>query len=169
MDELIKIFHIDWKLMLAQLINFAIVVGILWKLALKPLLKIMDERADKISASLDQAKQIETELKALDEKRAAADLKAKAEAQVIIKEAQAVAEAKRQELMVQVKEETARTLEQAREALIAEQAKAMAAVRQQAARLVTQAVTKILTKVPAGTIDKELIESAIQEAGKKKS
>ncbi len=169
MDDLIKIFHIDWKLMIAQLVNFAIVAFVLWKFALKPLLKIMDERADKISDSLEQAKQIETELKSLDQKRVAADTEAKVQAQIIIKEAQVVAEAKRQELMVQVKEETARTLEQAREVLIAEQVKAMQAVRQQAARLVTQALTKILTKVPAGAIDKELIESAVQEAGKKKS
>lgn len=169
MDDLIKIFHIDWKLMIAQLINFAIVVFVLWKLALKPLLKIMDERSDKIAESLEQAKKIEAELKAMDDKRVAAETEAKVQAQAIIKEAQAVAETKRQELMAQVKEEAQRTLEQARESLVAEQTKAMQAVRQQAARLVTQAVTKILSKVPAGTLDKELIESAVQEVGKKKS
>ena len=42
-----------------QLINFALVLGVVWFLILKPLTKKMTERQDLIDASLQKAKEIE--------------------------------------------------------------------------------------------------------------
>lgn len=55
MDSLISTFHIDWKLMVAQLINFVVVIIVLWLFALKPLKKLMDERGATIKGGLDNA------------------------------------------------------------------------------------------------------------------
>ena len=41
MDELVKTFHIDWKLIIAQTVNFTIVLGVLWYFAFKPLMKVI--------------------------------------------------------------------------------------------------------------------------------
>ena len=62
MEELIQTFHIDWKLLIAQLINFAIVLFVLWKFAIKPLSKTMDKRTNDIEKSIDDAKKIEENL-----------------------------------------------------------------------------------------------------------
>ena len=59
MESIIKTFHIDWKLMIAQIINFAIVVGIIWYFAIRPLIKKMTERTKTIEKSLEDAKKIE--------------------------------------------------------------------------------------------------------------
>ncbi|KKR79869.1 MAG: ATP synthase subunit b [Candidatus Nomurabacteria bacterium GW2011_GWA2_40_9] len=56
MDEFIATFHIDWKLMLAQVINFGLVFLALYMLAAKPLKKLVDERSNEISKGLDDAK-----------------------------------------------------------------------------------------------------------------
>jgi F-type H+-transporting ATPase subunit b len=57
MDSIISTFHIDWKIIIAQAINFVIVFAVLYFYALKPLSKLMKERSEKISQGLDDAKQ----------------------------------------------------------------------------------------------------------------
>ena len=56
MDSLISTFHIDWHLIVAQLVNFAVVILVLWRFALKPLGKLMDERGQTIAGGLENAK-----------------------------------------------------------------------------------------------------------------
>ena len=53
---------INGQLFVFQLINFAIVVLVLWFLILKPLSKKLEERKKLIDDSLDKAKEIETNL-----------------------------------------------------------------------------------------------------------
>src|SRR3989344_6699237 len=56
MDEFIATFHIDWKLMLAQAVNFGLVFLVFYLLAAKPLSKLMKDRTGEISKGLDDAK-----------------------------------------------------------------------------------------------------------------
>jgi len=56
MESIISTFHIDWKIIIAQAVNFAIVFIVLYIFALKPLNKLMAERADKIKKGIDDAK-----------------------------------------------------------------------------------------------------------------
>ncbi|MBU0613254.1 ATP synthase F0 subunit B, partial [Patescibacteria group bacterium] len=84
MDELVKTFHIDWKLLIAQIINFGIVLGILWYFALKPLMKVMNKRNEDIEQSLKNAEEIEKRLKAAGESKEQMILEAKKESQVIM-------------------------------------------------------------------------------------
>lgn len=55
MDSIISTFHIDWKIIVAQAINFAVVFAILYIFALKPLSKLMAERAEKIKKGVEDA------------------------------------------------------------------------------------------------------------------
>ena len=56
MQEFITTFHIDWKLMVAQLFNFGVVFLAFYLLAAKPLRKLMKERGEVISKGLDDSK-----------------------------------------------------------------------------------------------------------------
>ena len=56
MEEFINTFHIDWKLMVAQLFNFGIVFLAFYLLATKPLRKIMNKRGEEIETGLEDAK-----------------------------------------------------------------------------------------------------------------
>jgi len=56
MDSIISTFHIDWKVIIAQMINFGIVFVVLYIYALKPLGKLMKERREKIETGIDDAK-----------------------------------------------------------------------------------------------------------------
>ncbi len=67
MDSLITTFHIDWKIVIAQAVNFGIVFAVLFFFAIKPLRKLMSERSDKISKGLDDAKANAETLKKISE------------------------------------------------------------------------------------------------------
>ncbi|OGI65271.1 hypothetical protein A3A95_03515 [Candidatus Nomurabacteria bacterium RIFCSPLOWO2_01_FULL_39_18] len=56
MDSIISTFHIDWKIIIAQMINFGVVFVVLYIYALKPLGKLMKERGEKIEAGINDAK-----------------------------------------------------------------------------------------------------------------
>ena len=56
MDSIISTFHIDWKIIIAQAINFGVVFVVLYIFALKPLSKLMAERSERISKGIDDAK-----------------------------------------------------------------------------------------------------------------
>ncbi|MEK7071633.1 MAG: ATP synthase F0 subunit B [Patescibacteria group bacterium] len=63
MEGIITTFHIDWKIILAQAVNFGIVVAVFYFFALKPLTKIMSDRAEKIARGIKDAKDSEELLK----------------------------------------------------------------------------------------------------------
>jgi F-type H+-transporting ATPase subunit b len=56
MDSIISTFHIDWKIIIAQAINFGVVFVVLYIFALKPLSKLMAERSEKIKKGVEDAK-----------------------------------------------------------------------------------------------------------------
>ena len=57
MESIISTFHIDWKIIIAQAINFGVVFTVLYIFALKPLGKLMAERAEKIAKGVEDAKE----------------------------------------------------------------------------------------------------------------
>ena len=99
MDSLISTFHIDWHLIVAQLVNFAVVILVLWRFALKPLGKLMDERGQTIAGGLENAKKQEDLLKAQQAQYDATLAQARAEAATIMKDVKKEAEAKKAEMM----------------------------------------------------------------------
>lgn len=63
MDSIISTFHIDWKIIIAQAINFGVVFAVLYIFALKPLSKLMAERSERIAKGIDDAKKSDELLK----------------------------------------------------------------------------------------------------------
>ena len=92
MDSIISTFHIDWKIIIAQAINFSIVFVVLYIFALKPLSKLMAERAEKIAKGLADAKSNEDLLKDTALKYEEALTKARTEATRIFEESKKEAE-----------------------------------------------------------------------------
>ena len=99
MDSIISTFHIDWKIIIAQLINFGVVIGVLYFFALKPLVKLMAERAEKIAKGLDYAKTNESILSKTQEEYDAMISKAKNEAHTLFQNSKKEAEIKKNEML----------------------------------------------------------------------
>ena len=99
MDELIHKLGIEWKLLLAQIVNFIILLILLRKFLYKPLLKLMNNRRQKIVEGLEKAKKGEEEFQKIAELREKELVKVQGEAEVIIAKAKEVGDEKQQEIL----------------------------------------------------------------------
>ena len=72
MGEILSNLGISWPKLIAQTVNFGIVLFVLWKFAYKPILDLLEQRRKKIEESVTNADKIKAELDAVDEKIAQA-------------------------------------------------------------------------------------------------
>ena len=163
MDELIKTFHIDWKLLIAQIINFAIVVGVLGFFAVKPLVKLMTEREGKIKKGVEDAQQAEAELKKAEEIKEEKKKEGRKEAQVILDKAEKDSDSLRVEKIEKAQTEVKKVIEEAKSKILSDKEKMATDVKQNARDLIVAS----LNKITRGTIDEKvhskLIDNAIEE------
>lgn len=94
---------IDLKIFIAQLINFAVVLFVLWKWAYTPILKILKERSVTIENSLKNAEAIESRLSDLAGERETVLNEARQEADKILAKTKIDAEKRGEEMMNKVK------------------------------------------------------------------
>ncbi|MFH1661985.1 MAG: F0F1 ATP synthase subunit B [Candidatus Falkowbacteria bacterium] len=163
MDSLIETFHIDVKLLIAQMINFAIVFCVLYFFALKPLMKVMSDRTKKIEKSLDDAKKIEENLEKTEEKSNEIIARAKKEANAILEKTETISEEKRKEILQRTKEEIGAIINKEKEKAQAEKLKTLKEIKKEVADLVVASVEKVLEKKVDGKEDKRLIEKIVKK------
>ncbi len=163
MENLIETFHIDIKLLIAQVINFAIVFSVLYFFALKPLLKVMQDRTKKIEKSIDDAKKIEEKLSKTDEEYGKAISNAKKEANIIMEKANIMAEEKRQDLIKKAKNEIGQIINKEKEQMQAEKAKTLKEIKKETADLVVASLEKILEEKIDNKKDGELIKRMLKK------
>ena len=144
MDSFISTFHIDWKILIAQAINFIIVLALLYFLALKPLKKIMSERTNIITGGLNDAK-TNAEL-LLKTKKEYDDvlIKAKEEAHTIFQEGKTEAESKKAEMIENAKKEVENMILNGKKVLESEKVKIIDEAKQEIVSLVVLATEKLL-------------------------
>lgn len=144
MQELISTFHIDTKLLIAQIVNFAIVLFVLYRFAFKPLVSLMNERTKTISQGLDDAEEAKKTLLMAEDEKAGIVKEARVlahttlaqaglEGKALIKQAEADARLEKEKIM----NETKAQIDQ-------ERAKLEQELQSKTAQLVVDSVTKIL-------------------------
>ena len=146
MGELFTKLGIDWRLLIANLVTFFIVLWLLAKFAYKPLLSIMDRRRKVIDQSLKDAESIKEERTALDHYKAETLKKAREEALHIVQTAKSDAEHVKSQVMAQASTEATELMDRTRQALAAEQNAMMADAKAQLADLVVQATGELVAK-----------------------
>lgn len=97
--------EIHFDQILFQIINFSVVVGALTYLLYKPVLKILEERAEKIAEAQKQAEQMLKETAEVEEMKKSAKKEAQKEAAAIVDEARAQAQKQKSEIMAQAKKD----------------------------------------------------------------
>lgn len=163
MDSLIETFHIDIKLIIAQIINFGIVFLVLYYLILKPLLKIMKEREGKIQDGLKFSEQVERDVKEIQEKRAGILAEAKVKADMEIAEAKKIAEVKGAEILDKAQKQAQEIVMIARVRGDDERQKIVDKSKQEVLDLALAVATRVLGKKIGEKEDKELTQKFIKE------
>lgn len=162
MDELIKTFHIETNLLIAQFVNFAIVLFVLWKFAYKPILKTLNDRTKKIEKGMKDAENAGKKLEEISQKEKEVLHKAKMEAQEIIKKAEDTAKKDAQNISDEAKAQTEKMIADAKKVIEQEKTKMISEVKSEIAGLVVSATEKVIHEKLDETKDKELIEKAIK-------
>lgn len=162
MESIISTFHIDWKIIIAQAINFGVVFVVLYIYALKPLSKLMAERSEKIARGIDDAKNNAEILGKTKEVQEETLVKARAEAQAIFQAGKKEAEIKRTEMLEKAKSDVAMIIESGKKTLEVEKNKMVEEARGEIVALAMQATEKLLTT----KIDKDFNGKTIKELEK---
>ncbi len=153
---------INGTLFVFQLINFAIVMVVLWFLILKPLTKKMSERQKMIDDSMDNAKKIETNLGMSERKYQEKIDQAKVDANKFIAKAQEEAILVAEAMKVKTAKEIEQLVETARKNIKTERDESINELKLQAADLIVSAAEKILSAKIDVAKDDKIIEEAIK-------
>jgi F-type H+-transporting ATPase subunit b len=162
MESLISTFHINIKLIIAQLVNFSIVFSVLYFFAFKPLVKVMAERSEKIDKSLKNADEIESRLALTEKEQGEIISAAKKQANLIVEEADKRGEERRNELIAKAKEEVGQVINAERERMIREKGETLKEIKKEVAGLVVMTVEKLLNEKMSSDKDQELIKKLLK-------
>ena len=158
MESIINTFHIDLKIIIAQIFNFGIVFVVLYIYALKPLSKLMKERGEKIEKGINDAKlnaEILNNTKVEYEEVLA---KARKEADKIFQEGKKEAEAKKTIMLEKTKDEVAVMIESGKKNLENEKIKMVAQATEEITSLSVKIAEKILGKKIDGTFNEKTMK-----------
>lgn len=144
MEEFVETFHIDWKLMIAQIINFGLVFLVFYFLASKPLSKLMKDRTEEIETGLQNAKSNEELLKVTKKEYDEALQKARIEANTIFNESKKEAQKKREEMIENAKKEVAVMIDAGKKSLEQEKTKMVNDAKNELASLAILAAEKVM-------------------------
>lgn len=87
MEEIIHAFGIDARLIVIQVINFAVLAGLLWYFLYKPVLSVIDARREKVAQGVADAEAAARERAAAGAEKAATLTAAHAEAERVLERA----------------------------------------------------------------------------------
>ncbi len=163
MDSLISTFHLDVKLLIAQIINFAIVFAVLYFFALKPLFRVMADRTATVEKGLEDAKKIEQRLVQAETERNEIITAAKKEAAAVMEKTAKEAALRRDELIAQTKEEIGAIINTEKEKMRAEKASTLKEIKAEVADLVALSLEKLLDKKLTGKDDAEMIKKIVKD------
>lgn len=163
MDSLISTFHLDLKLLIAQLVNFAVVFSVLYFLVFKPLFKTTGERSATIEKSLKEAKEIEERLAKTKAEQEHMIHEAKQQAVAIIDEASRKAELRKAEIVDKAKEEVGALINREKSRMQTEKAETLKEIRSEVAQMIEQSWHKILGEKINKSVDEKIIEKSLKD------
>jgi len=139
-------FGLDVKYVALQALSFLIVFAVIYRFAIKPTLKAMDERNKVIESGIKYADEMKLKLEKAQQESEAILRKAALDAQAVVTDARKSAKELLEKQTQDAAAQGAAILEKARQSTELERKKMLAEVRTEIARLVTLTTAKVLSK-----------------------
>jgi F-type H+-transporting ATPase subunit b len=166
MEELLHKLGINWKLLIAQAVNFAIVLIVLYRFVYKPVLKMLKQRKEKIKKSLKDAERVEENLKKSKIERENQIALGRKEAEKIIAQAKKKSEEIKNEKVEEAKKEEEAIIKTAKQRIRAERQNMIDEAKLEIGELVLLASKKVTKDSIDEQTHKKLINEAIDELKK---
>jgi F-type H+-transporting ATPase subunit b len=161
--EVARTFGVDWTHLGAQIISFGIVCAVLYALAYKPILRILEARRQQIASGLANAEKIKAELARIEVERQNVLMKADGEGKRLIEEARAAAARVQTEETQKAIAAAEQSLVRAREAAERDRAQMLAELRREVGRLVVQTTATVTGKVLTTEDHRRLAEETARQ------
>jgi F-type H+-transporting ATPase subunit b len=158
LGEVARTFGVDWPHLGAQIISFGIVCGVLYALAYKPILKMLDARRQQIAAGLANAEKIRAELARIAAERQSVLAQAGVEGKQLIEDARAAAARVQAEETRKAIAAAEQILERAHEAAARDYARMLADLKHEVGRLVVQTTASVTGKILTADDHRRLTE-----------
>src|SRR3989344_6441221 len=163
MSELFAQLGLDWKLVIAQAVNFLIVVFLLQKFVFSKLIKLMEERKERIEKGLQMREAAERELARTHEVRRIELAETRREAEAIVAQARNLSIEREKQLVAKARKEAEKMLYQAKADITRETEAALQEATEDIAQMALLAAEKILgrtiTEEDRKRLTKEVMES----------
>ena len=144
-------------------VNFLLLLGVLYIFAYKPILRVMDRRSERIQESLEAADRARNEAASSQADTRAQLQEARVEGQKLIEQARQMADRYREEERERVRQESEAALARAREDIQRERDAAIAEVQSHFADLAVTAAERVIERSLDRDAHQELIDRVLQE------
>lgn len=158
---------IDWQILLAQFVNFAILFGLLSVLLYKPMRRMLDERSNKIKESMEQAEQIKEQMTKSEEQVKLQLDTARREGQDILAQAAQMGERLKEEAKGEARQEAEVIVARARTEIERERDQAIDEVKREFVDLAITAAEKVVHESLDREKHRRLIEEVLEQAPKR--
>lgn len=155
---------INLQLLVAFLINFLLLFGLLSAVLYKPVLKMLDERQAKIKESLEQAEKIREQTSRSEEQVKAAIESARREGQSIIAQASQIAEKLKEEAKDGARKEAEIIITKAKGEIKLERDKSIAELRAEFSNLTILAAEKVIKESLDTQKHNKLINEVLEQS-----
>jgi len=151
--------------LIAQIVNFSLLFILLYMVAYKRILRLLDERSGRIRQSMEQAEEIKRRLAQAQQDYERQLEQARREGQAIIAQAAQAADRLREETARQAKEEAQKLVEKAKSEIDYERRRAMAELREDVANIAVLAAGKVINRSLDPEAHRQLIQDFLKETG----
>ncbi|MBI4272627.1 F0F1 ATP synthase subunit B [Candidatus Uhrbacteria bacterium] len=153
---------IDVRLLIAQALNFAILLFLLHRFLYKPLLAMLEKRREMIEKSVEEARAISEKLASVETQREKEFASARTKAAEIIEKATLHAEEKSTALIAKAKHEVLLVVDAAREKIRTEKEQMMGDAKEELSRLVLNASRALLSDISDAELTERLTKKALK-------
>lgn len=161
--ELISKLGIDGKILLAQIVNFAILLFVLFKFVYRPVLDLLEKRSKKIEKGIHDAEEAGNRLLQADKMKDEKIGQAEREVGRLIEDARKDAETMKKELLAAAQAQSEDLLKRARLQMNEEKDKMMSDIKKEVTMIVVQATGRLLQREFSQTDQKRLLDAISKE------
>ena len=164
MGDLIGSLGINESTLIAQAINIVILFGLLYLVAYKPIMRMLDERSNKIKESMDNTEYIKQQAERAEEEASKRIEEAAKEGQEAIARAMRTGEEVRQEAQQQAKSEAEALIARAQSEIQRERDEAIDQLRGEFADIAIDAAGKVIDRTLDKKAHRDIIDRVLKES-----
>lgn len=154
----------DLPSLIVYLVNFTILLVVLYLFAYKPVLRIMDQRSDRIREGLETAERVRQEAAVQQEEMEKRFEEGRQEGQALLAQAREMADRYREEEREKARQEAEAFVARARDDIQRERDEAIDQVRRHFAELAILAAEKVIERSLDESSHRDIIEKVLEES-----